>query len=135
MCGTDGGKISKKTVGNTLELTKYLMKKYGVDEKHIVRHYDASRKDCPSAFHSNNWARWWDFKKRLNTTSSSVITTEGSGNSSKENYKNGKLDGEKRRYYENGKLEMIGNYRKNNMVGSWKWYDIEGNIVREREIN
>ncbi|MBS6022856.1 MAG: N-acetylmuramoyl-L-alanine amidase [Paeniclostridium sordellii] len=54
---TDNRRISEKTVENTLELTKYLMKKYGIDSDHVVRHYYASRKDCPSAFHDNNWAR------------------------------------------------------------------------------
>lgn len=68
MCGTDNGRISEKTVENTLELTKQLMKKYGVDKDHVVRHYDASRKNCPSAFSSNNWARWWNFKDRLSNS-------------------------------------------------------------------
>ena len=89
MCGTDGGKISEKTVLNTLELTKYLMKKHSVNENHIVRHYDASRKDCPSAFHANNWARWWDFKKRLSNTTSSIQSTESSSDLSNVKYKNG----------------------------------------------
>ncbi|MEF9991320.1 MAG: peptidoglycan recognition family protein [Peptostreptococcaceae bacterium] len=69
MCGTDNGNISEKTVENTLELTKELMKKYGIDSDHVVRHYDASRKNCPSAFSSNNWSRWWNFKERLLSTS------------------------------------------------------------------
>lgn len=69
MCGTDNGNISENTVQNTLELTKYLMKKYEVDKDHVVRHYDASRKTCPSAFSSNNWSRWWNFKERLLSTS------------------------------------------------------------------
>ncbi|CEO33006.1 N-acetylmuramoyl-L-alanine amidase family 2 protein [[Clostridium] sordellii] len=55
MFGTDNGRISEKTVENTLELTKYIMKKYGIDADHVVRHYYASRKDCPSVFHDNNW--------------------------------------------------------------------------------
>lgn len=65
MCGTHNGNISEKTVENTLELTKQLMKKYGIDADHVVRHYDASRKNCPSAFSPNNWSRWWSFKERL----------------------------------------------------------------------
>ncbi|CEN78345.1 N-acetylmuramoyl-L-alanine amidase [Paraclostridium sordellii] len=65
MCRTDNGRISEKTVANTLELTKYLMEKYGIDADCVVRHYDASRKDCPSALHNNNWDRWWNFKQRL----------------------------------------------------------------------
>nr|WP_195366141.1 peptidoglycan recognition family protein [[Eubacterium] tenue] len=69
MCGTNNGRISEKTVDNTLELTKYLMKKYGIDKDHVVRHYDASRKNCPSAFSPNNWVRWWNFKDRLSNNS------------------------------------------------------------------
>ncbi|WP_270504421.1 N-acetylmuramoyl-L-alanine amidase family protein [Paraclostridium sordellii] len=69
MCGTDNGRISEKTVANTLELTKYLMKKYNIDVDHVCRHKDASGKDCPSAFLDNNWARWWDFKDRLANSS------------------------------------------------------------------
>ena len=70
MCGTDNGNISEKTVENTLELTKELMKKHGIDSDHVVRHYDASRKNCPSAFSSNSWSRWWNFKERLVNSSS-----------------------------------------------------------------
>lgn len=29
------------------QLVQYLMKKYSIDKKHVVRHYDASRKACP----------------------------------------------------------------------------------------
>lgn len=65
MCGTDNGKISEKTVENTLELTRQIMKKYNIDSNHVIRHFDASGKDCPAAFHDNNWSRWWDFKRRL----------------------------------------------------------------------
>lgn len=28
-------------------LVRLLMKRYGIDKKHVVRHYDASRKECP----------------------------------------------------------------------------------------
>lgn len=66
MCGTANGNISEKTINNTIELTRYLMSKYGIDSEHVVRHYDASRKSCPYQFQGDNWARWWDFKSRLN---------------------------------------------------------------------
>ncbi len=65
MCGTGGGNISDTTINNTVELVQYLMKKYSVDIDHVVRHYDASRKCCPSQFSGNSWARWYDFKERL----------------------------------------------------------------------
>lgn len=35
---------------------------------------DASRKNCPSQFSPNNWARWWDFKKRIGGKVSSSVT-------------------------------------------------------------
>lgn len=68
MCGTLNGNISDLTVNNTLELTKYLMNKYGIDADHVVRHYDASRKSCPYQFMSGNWERWRVFKSALNNT-------------------------------------------------------------------
>lgn len=64
MCATNGD-ISEKTIENTLWLVKSLMNKYGIGIDDVVRHYDASRKCCPSPFSLNNWSRWWNFKKRL----------------------------------------------------------------------
>ena len=58
MCGTANGYISDKTINNTIELVRSLMNKYGLSADRVVRHYDASRKNCPSQFSSNNWARW-----------------------------------------------------------------------------
>ena len=73
MCGTDNGRYSAKTVQNAIDLTKHLAAKYGIPYSNVVRHYDASRKNCPSQFSSNNWARWHDFKARLEGHSSTVI--------------------------------------------------------------
>ena len=36
------------------------MKKHNIDINHVIRHYDASKKNCP-AF-SNNWEAWGAFK-------------------------------------------------------------------------
>ena len=65
MCGTDGGNISEKTINNTVELVRYLMDKYSIDIDHTKMHYDASKKHCPYQFMSNNFARWYDFKERV----------------------------------------------------------------------
>jgi len=64
MCNS-GGYISEKTIENTLWLVKKLQDKYKVDNAHVVRHYDASRKICPNNMSANNWAKWWEFKRRL----------------------------------------------------------------------
>ena len=50
----------------TVELTKYLMKELNIDIDHVVRHYDASRKNCPASMSKNGWALWNTFKNKLN---------------------------------------------------------------------
>lgn len=65
MCCNSNGVISIETETNAVELVKYLMSKYNVSITNVVRHYDASRKNCPN-WSSNNWARWFDFKNKLN---------------------------------------------------------------------
>lgn len=51
---------------NTLELVKYLMNKYNIPAERVVRHYDASRKNCPGRMNiDKRWSGWTDFKNRL----------------------------------------------------------------------
>ena len=52
------------TVEKTIELTKWLMQKYNIDAKHVIRHYDVTHKTCPAPF-VNNASAWQDFKNRL----------------------------------------------------------------------
>ncbi|MCD3217847.1 amidase [Clostridium botulinum C] len=54
-----------RAVSNAIELVKYLMQKYNISSNRVVRHYDASRKCCPSSMYSNNWAKWNWFKSQL----------------------------------------------------------------------
>lgn len=67
MCTSGAYQISNKTESNAIELVKYLMKKYSIDINHVVRHYDASRKQCPN-WSENNWQRWTNFKAKLSRT-------------------------------------------------------------------
>ena len=59
-CGTDG-QVTSTTEQNAVELVKMLMDKYDIGIGNVVRHYDASRKNCP------NWteSRWQNFKNKL----------------------------------------------------------------------
>lgn len=57
--------VTSITEENTVELVKYLMKKYNISIENVVRHYDASRKNCPSSFNKGNWKRWNEFKNKL----------------------------------------------------------------------
>ena len=63
ICVNDGN--YEMEINRTLWLTKHLMKKYNVSIDNVVRHYDASRKMCPSIMVANNWQGWKVFKSRL----------------------------------------------------------------------
>ncbi len=39
---------SAKTIENALELTKTLMKKYGIKKENVIRHFDVTGKGCPA---------------------------------------------------------------------------------------
>lgn len=55
----------EKAFNNAIEITKRLMKELDIPAEHILRHYDASRKNCPASMSEDNWAKWNDFKKEL----------------------------------------------------------------------
>lgn len=76
MCST-GGKIADATISQTVELTKYLMQKYGIASDHVVRHYDVCSKQCPgwSGWLPPNETLWKNFKARL-TGSAQTVTIE-----------------------------------------------------------
>lgn len=56
----------------TVELTKFLMAELNIPIECVVRHYDASRKNCPASMSSNNWSYWQDFKNRLIDTERTI---------------------------------------------------------------
>lgn len=53
-----------KAVENAVKLVRDLKKETGITN--VVRHYDASRKNCPAEFSANNWAKWHSFLERVN---------------------------------------------------------------------
>lgn len=55
----------EKAFSNAVELTKYLMKELNIPIENVVRHYDASRKNCPESMSSDGWLKWKEFKKSL----------------------------------------------------------------------
>ena len=48
-----------------VELSRYLMKQLGIPAERVVRHYDASRKNCPASMSGNGWALWEKFKRLI----------------------------------------------------------------------
>lgn len=77
-CFMNNGKldISAKTIANTIELVKDIMKRYNIPIENVVRHYDVTHKKCPAPF-VDDVSRWEDFKSRLiETTSHSTYTVK-----------------------------------------------------------
>ncbi len=62
ICINEDGNF-EKAVGNAVQLVKKLKAETGITQ--VVRHYDASRKNCPAEFSSNNWAMWYEFLARV----------------------------------------------------------------------
>lgn len=75
MCSIDS-RITEQTFNNTVELTKELMKKYGIPASHVVRHYDVCKKLCPgwAGWVGDDLTEWKRFKKAL--TALTALTAE-----------------------------------------------------------
>lgn len=71
--------IAKEVEEKAVELVKMKMKEYNVDVDHVIRHYDATRKNCPAPFVFDT-ERWNSFKKKLQEQYTEEETT------SKEDY-------------------------------------------------
>lgn len=60
---SDGNR--QKAIEKTISLIRELMVELDIPIERVVRHYDASRKNCPASMSKNNWAEWYEFKKKL----------------------------------------------------------------------
>lgn len=97
------------TVAKTIELTKYLMKKYNISIDKVVRHYDASRKNCPQSFNNNgDWSKWFDFKNKLVETKIEAKIDEA--------------------FKQN--LEILKSYNQINTIEYWLLNAVEGKTVK-----
>ena len=54
-----------KTLERTAQLVRELMQELNIPIERVVRHYDASRKNCPQSMSGNGWAQWYEFKEKL----------------------------------------------------------------------
>lgn len=64
-----GWYLTDETLEATIELTKYLMKKYNIPVSNVIRHYDVTGKLCPGIvgwnLDSGSEEEWFKFKDRL----------------------------------------------------------------------
>ncbi len=67
-----GWKFNDETIDATIDLVKYLMKKYDIPVDNVVRHYDVNGKLCPGIIgwnqDSGSEQEWLSFKNRISFT-------------------------------------------------------------------
>lgn len=80
--------LSAKTRANAVEFIREKAKQYGIDRKHVIRHYDVTGKCCPKYFVEDEKA-WNEFLDDI-FNSKNKITTDSDkiGNKPNENVKN-----------------------------------------------
>ena len=59
------GSNREKTLELCAQLVRELMEELNIPLERVVRHYDASRKNCPQSMSSDGWAQWYKFKEML----------------------------------------------------------------------
>lgn len=56
----------EKAVSDAADLVAYLMQQYKIPIEKVVRHYAASRKNCPQSMNNNgDWSAWETFKNTV----------------------------------------------------------------------
>lgn len=49
----------------TIELIRFLMMTYDIPKVNVIRHYDASGKNCPASMSSSSWELWEEFWSKI----------------------------------------------------------------------
>lgn len=62
-----GWYFHEKTINNTIDLVKYLMKTYNIDANHVIMHADVTGKYCPAPF-LDDISKWNDFINKVKGT-------------------------------------------------------------------
>ena len=78
LCPDADGSIHAQTLANALWLGKKLMSDWGISYDNNVRHYDASRKNCPQYLNTDGkWTKWYAFKAQLLAEDVAPVATTG----------------------------------------------------------
>lgn len=73
--------FTTQAVNEAIELTKYLMQKFGVSAVNVIRHYDVTGKSCPRVpgwGAVGGYAEWDKFKKAIGSGTATTATTTSS---------------------------------------------------------
>lgn len=69
---SDGNRT--KAMKHMVKLVRELMDELNIPIDRVVRHYDASRKNCPQSMNKNGWGEWYEFKKSLQNQEELTVT-------------------------------------------------------------
>lgn len=72
ICVNSDGDFNK-SLDNAVALVQVLKTQTGIEN--VVRHYDASRKNCPAELAYDNWSGWAKFLARVNSPYKKELTT------------------------------------------------------------
>ena len=75
-----GGPFSDKEIAYLCELVPYLMNKFNIPSSNVMRHYDASRKQCPAYYVDNG--RWNELRQKITNGQAPAVTTNTTQTSS-----------------------------------------------------
>lgn len=76
VCMNGDRPYTEKEIGYLSELVPYLMKQFGVPADHVVRHYDASRKQCP-LYYAKRSTEWIALRARITGGAKTGWSLEG----------------------------------------------------------
>ena len=65
-----------RAMENMTEVVRQLMAELDIDADHVVRHYDASRKNCPQSMNNGTWVKWYEWKERLGEDMAKITDLE-----------------------------------------------------------
>lgn len=84
ICMFNDAERQRKAYENAIELVKILMAYYNFDSSKVVRHYDYSKKSCPTWLIQGRYGYDWQwFKKQLTTSTTTVAPSNNTANSFK----------------------------------------------------
>lgn len=74
LCAEKDGAFHVNTISNTAWLTQKLMRDFNVPAKKVVRHYDASGKNCPQRMNTDGkWTLWYKYHKQLTGATAATV--------------------------------------------------------------
>jgi N-acetylmuramoyl-L-alanine amidase CwlA len=91
MCNS-AGKVPGKVRDQTVELVKFLMKKYGVPASRVIRHWDVNGKDCPAPWMGADNDGWTEFKKEIGGQAVKYTTVKKTSSKNAIRWMQGKLN-------------------------------------------